>query len=38
MNQGKALIFSDPEDFIKFMEELQEAYLEHHEEGVERNE
>lgn len=28
------LIFNEAEDFIKFMEDLQEAYNKQHEEGV----
>ncbi|MBR3348306.1 MAG: hypothetical protein IKG36_02725 [Mycoplasmataceae bacterium] len=31
------LIFNDPEDFLQFMEDLQEKYLAAKEEGVDYN-
>lgn len=37
MEEG-VYIFNDAEDFLQFMEELQEAYNSNLEKGVERNE
>ena len=37
MQEGRALIFENPEDFIQVIEQLQEAYNKQHEEGVDYN-
>ena len=35
--ENKVLIFPDPEDFLQFMEQLQEEYNKKNEEGVVNN-
>lgn len=34
---NKVLIFPDPEDFLQFMDQLQEEYNKTHEEGAVNN-
>ena len=37
-NTGQILIFNDPNEFLKAMEEIQAQYLRRHENGVGNNE
>ena len=37
-NTGSVLIYDDPKEFLKVIEEMQAQYLERHEKGVGKNE